>query len=257
MNIPIGIQNRLLEDSSSGASVLAAWSLLYSLLKNNPQPFCSFSQEYTNHGIEHIGGVLRTADNLITEAARDLLSPEDLSVLMMSVLLHDCAMHLTGDGFVRLIQNEQPPIVPDLDKRTWAAEFDAFYEEAQRWDERKLYRNFGRQNREPNNDELTPSVRIHPGRNSDSEQWTVQYRKFLGEFVRRHHARLAHEIAIASFSGAPFGAVLKLDTIAAPVRDLAGLVGEVTIWHSEPPSIICAGTTEADWCRAAASTRFI
>lgn len=168
-------------------------------MKSNPQRLFFFP-EYTNHDIEHLGGVLRAADKLITDVSRDLLTPEDATISVMSNLLHDCAMHLTSDGLIQMIQNDEPPLVPDLDKKTWTAEFDSFYAEAQRWDERKLHRILGDQDKKPINDELAATVRQHPAKNSDSEQWTVQYRKFLGEFVRRHHARLAHETAITSTS---------------------------------------------------------
>ena len=125
MNIPANIQNRLLKDSTSGAMVLAAWNSFGNLLKNNPRRLFFFP-EYTNHEVEHLGGVLRTADKLITDVSRDLLNPEDATVSVMSTLLHDCAMHLTSDGFIQMIRNADPPLVPDLDKKTWAAEFDSF-----------------------------------------------------------------------------------------------------------------------------------
>jgi molecular chaperone HtpG len=39
----------------------------------------------------------------------------------------------------------------------------------------------------------------------DSGQWEGNHCRVVGEFIRRHHARLAHEIAIYGFPGLPVG----------------------------------------------------
>src|SRR6266576_2009293 len=59
----------------------------------------TFFPEYTDHGPQHITDVLASAENIMTEESLDILTPEDAGALVVSVLLHDCAMHLTNDGF--------------------------------------------------------------------------------------------------------------------------------------------------------------
>jgi hypothetical protein len=82
--------------------------------------------EYTDHGVSHVQCVLDSADELLTEAAWDLLTAEDVAVLTIAVLLHDSAMHLSNDGFLALIRGDEPvPLIPGLDSQTWSREWDA------------------------------------------------------------------------------------------------------------------------------------
>src|SRR5690349_17359702 len=62
-----------------------------------------FFPEFTDHGVKHIQGVLDATAELLTPEARELLTPQDVAVLTIGVLLHDAAMHLTADGFLALI----------------------------------------------------------------------------------------------------------------------------------------------------------
>jgi molecular chaperone HtpG len=54
-----------------------------------------FFPEYTKHDIEHIEAVLRTAVALIKEECWEFITSGDAAVLIIRVLLHDCA-NLTG-----------------------------------------------------------------------------------------------------------------------------------------------------------------
>lgn len=53
-----------------------------------------FFPEYTDHGSEHIQSVLDTAESIINEQSFSILTPEDIYVLISSILLHDSAMHI-------------------------------------------------------------------------------------------------------------------------------------------------------------------
>ncbi len=66
-----------------------------------------FFPEYTDHGPTHISAVLASAEHLISvstgESPRplDLLTPVDMGTLILAVLLHDIALHVTEDVFIR------------------------------------------------------------------------------------------------------------------------------------------------------------
>lgn len=65
-----------------------------------------FFPEYTDHGFVHLNEVLLSADSIISDESWSLLTSQDMAAMVISVLLHDCAMHLTEDGFYSLINDE-------------------------------------------------------------------------------------------------------------------------------------------------------
>src|SRR4051794_32502502 len=95
--------------------------------------------EYTDHGVTHFQRVLDATAELLTSESESLLTVEDIAVLIIAVLLHDAAMHMTPDGFLALIDRGNPqPAIPALDPRPWAEEWEGFLDEACRWDGRRL-----------------------------------------------------------------------------------------------------------------------
>lgn len=192
-----------------------------------------FFPEYTDHGPRHISAVLGAAETLIRPGAWKYLTSEDAAVLVLATLLHDCAMHLTADGFLDLIGAKDKPITPlvrSLDEKTWPELFDQFYLEARRWDQRKLHSLLGDQDKAVEEEEDLATYIRHPREKSDPEDWSLRYRKFLGEFVRRYHARLAHEIALSGVPGAGHNR-LRLTHISDTLADLAGLVARSHNMH--------------------------
>jgi molecular chaperone HtpG len=185
-----------------------------------------FFPEYTDHGPNHISSVLGAAEALIHEKSWPLVTPEDAAVLIVATLLHDSSMHLTADGLLNLLSVEQAsrrPLIDKLDTRTWPQLFDDFFAEARRWDQRKLHKILGDQNKlMVEEEDLFDTIR-RPSEITNPEQWTVRYRKFLGEFVRKHHARLAHEIVLEGVPGSAAGA-LKAPVDINWIADIAGLV---------------------------------
>ncbi len=185
-----------------------------------------FFPEYTDHGPKHVSSVLAAAEALIREESWPLLTTEDAAVLVLATLLHDSAMHLTADGLLDLLNSERAakrPLIGLLDSKTWPALFDDFFAEARRWDQRKLHRILGDQNKPAEGEEdLVDTIR-RPSELANPEKWTIRYRKFLGEFVRRHHARLAHEIVHQGVPGNNSGTLKPLADLDR-IADLAGLV---------------------------------
>ncbi len=150
------------------------------------------------------------------------MTPEDGVVLATSAMLHDAAMALTGDGLLGLLSTDLISETTCVDQITWENLFEEFYAEARRWDDRLLNRIMGDQKMPPHTAELTKDV-VHIQRRINPEDWSVRYRKFLGEFVRRYHGRIAHEIALCGFPGSdrrPF----RLREVAPHLADLAGFV---------------------------------
>lgn len=144
-----------------------------------------FFPEYTDHDITHFEAVLETAIDLATEKSLELMSDADLVILTTSVMLHDVGMHITKDGFETLIAHNGPlkPVEGFLDQ-PWHELWLSFLAEARRFDARKLEDLFG--------PHYKPVTRFP----SFSEPWSEFDYLLVGEFLRRYHPRLAHEIAL-------------------------------------------------------------
>lgn len=211
-----------------------------------------FFPEYSDHGPDHINRVLSAAAALVTPEAWRLLTAEDAAVLTLAALLHDAAMHLSADGLLALLDGPTAPsggppafpvkgssdhgpparpLVDELDAKSWPQLFDDYLFEARRWDGRTLHRILGDRAKAPEAEGDLADVPRHVRECPNPETWTLQYRKFLGEFVRCHHARLAHEIARWGVPApgpqppaAPHPLVLALPSSLAAYADMAGLV---------------------------------
>jgi len=144
-----------------------------------------FFPEYTDHSVTHLELTLQTALDLATAPARGLLTSSDAATLATAVALHDCGMYLSRDGFESLVARDSPwRGIPYFDKKDWCTLWDDFYAEATRFDGRKLRLLFGGNYR---------PVRPLPPSGAPWEDFDYL---LVGEFLRRHHPRLAHEIAL-------------------------------------------------------------
>lgn len=172
-----------------------------------------FFPEYTDHGPKHIADVLVTSDQLIEPSAWEVLTPRDAAVVVLATLLHDCAMHLTQDGFIRLVKGKTTlKPVSWFDTLPWPELWQNFVSEVNRFSETDNERMFG-----------TRSAVTIPDL-EDWTEWTEKQRWLIGEFLRRYHPRLAHEIALHGFPAAK-GEALTLDKgLGDGFSDLVGLV---------------------------------
>jgi Histidine kinase-, DNA gyrase B-, and HSP90-like ATPase len=150
----------------------------------------------------------------LTDEAKTLMTSADFAALTLSVLLHDCGMHLTGDTFVELISPTNK-LLTRLDKKTWKELWDEFLLEAKRFDGRQLRSLFG-----------SPDPISEPP--DDPADYTLKHRLLIGEFLRRHHPRLAHEISVFGFP-ARNGERLKL--LMEGAGDLAEISGLIARSH--------------------------
>lgn len=174
-----------------------------------------FFPEFTDHGVDHINSVLKTAESLISTEARQIFTAHDAGATIAAVLLHDCAMHLSWEGFQTLLSGNYvitSPLLPD-DMPTWPEVFKSFMHQAFRWDQKKLLEVIG----------AVKPIRFPPENFIDV---TEIDRRVIGEFVRIHHSRIAHEIA---HLGVP-GPIEKRANWLHPLRgealpaDLVGLI---------------------------------
>lgn len=207
MVLPFRLQERLDESRDLRAAVDRALLDFEPWLSISRLPFFP---EYTDHGVPHVESVLRTATSLIRDEAWPLFTPADAAALTLAVLLHDIGMHLTEDMFASIVASPATPCVSGLDRESWAVLWEDFRSESRRFDTRMLLNVTGQE------DPVEPPDPT-AGFTSDLQ------RRLAGEFIRRHHPRMAHEFAV---SGAPTvaGDPLRLSGLDTDLADIVGLV---------------------------------
>ncbi len=174
--------------------------------------YFEFFEEYTKHDISHVENVLKTVDNLIPNEAFEILSACDIAVIILSSLIHDMGMHITFEGLKTKLGKLREQKINEFDEFNWDQEWDQFFEEARRWSGKKLISIFGSE----------IAIKQPP---EEKNLLTGYDKKLFGEFLRRKHPRLAHEIAIYGFPAVdgsiiPFAIGLDND-----IRDIIGLIG--------------------------------
>lgn len=212
--IPDRFSEKLAQNSKLKSAVEMSISNFQSWINDNK---LVFFPEYTDHGMNHLQEVLDSAQGLISESSWDAISAEDIAAIVLSILLHDCALHLSEDGFYELINDEYPKISSRYvdDQESWRIIWNKFLEEAKRFDDDRLISLFGKKvivNEVPN----------------DKGELTLNHRLLIGEFLRRHHARLAHEIAFNGIpNGISHGEKIKLaSTLNYRFYDLVGFIAK-------------------------------
>ena len=172
-----------------------------------------FFPNFTDHGPKHISEVLATASSIISDATRqNVLSSEDVAVLIIAILLHDIGMHITSETFEALVSKENQNKIVEFDSKNWSEVWADFLKEASRFDGRTLVKIFG--------DDT-------PINTSDINLKNLSQKDILliGEFIRRHHCRFAHEIAIYGLpSKSPQSQKISLSQFDNAYLDLAGLI---------------------------------
>lgn len=203
--LPSRLKSLVASSSSLEAQALGSIRVLNPWLSETK---LSFFPDYTDHGESHIASVLATAEAIIRVEAFPVLTSEDAAALVGAILVHDLAMHLSEDGFLALI-SERDPLLPAFDRCGWTQLWEDFLQEARRFDQRTLTLIFG-------DSELAPRPSLNV------LDWTRRDRMLIGEFVRRHHTRLAHEIAISGMPG--FEGRVQALQLDASLSGVAGLV---------------------------------
>jgi molecular chaperone HtpG len=175
-----------------------------------------FFRHYTDHGPRHIESVLETAAALITTPSWQLFTAEDACVLIIATVLHDAALHLQEPGFLALVSDTKAPAsVPELDNSNWHVLWKRYVSEIGRLSQSQLYDTFGVSEPIPSPDLDNPNF------------WTPLQYSYIGEFIRRHHHRIAHELARNGIPGNSENSHFLARNDSDPLRlfvDLSGLV---------------------------------
>ena len=210
--IPPGLEEILEVDNTLSGFVKSSLGEFSPWLELNNVKFFT---EYTDHSLKHVEAVLRTADKLIRDKCRGIISAGDVATLVLAALLHDCAMHLSEDGFATLIKSGH--VVPGFADKPWSKLWEDFIAESRRFSGRKLMALFGE------SDAIKPPP--SDPNDLDVHKLTGKDLLLIGEFLRRHHHRLAHEIALYGVPG-PKGYEIKLPDKEETkhIVDLAGVV---------------------------------
>jgi len=205
IQLPELFDDVLKRDKTLAAGVRKTFDAFEPWLEQSGMPFFP---GFTDHSPRHINDVLTTAASLISDSSRPLLSAEDVAILSLAILLHDCGMHITQDTFRMMVRSTSIPAVPAMRDLPWSKLWTEFLSEAQRWGEDRLQGVFG---------DVDP---IEVGK-IDLQNLNERDCLLVGEFVRRHHTRFAHEVAI---NGVPSPTnPLRLVDFDSDFSDLAGL----------------------------------
>lgn len=209
LRLPSRFNELLVKDHALHSFVLGAAATIAPWARDNKTVFFP---EYTDHSLVHLNEVIATADSLISDESWPQLTSEDAALLITAVLLHDCALHLSEDGFFALLAGNYKCVASKYVKndQTWTDLWNEFWAEARRFDQRKLKAIFG---------DADPVSSIPTNKLS----LTLRDRLLIGEFLRRHHARLAHDIALVGIPGSD-GNRVSIGSAPADFLDLCGFV---------------------------------
>ncbi|MBY3377461.1 HD domain-containing protein [Rhizobium laguerreae] len=168
-----------------------------------------FFKSYTDHSEIHALDVFATAISFMSEAAFDIVTEDDLSILLAASFCHDCGMHLTERQFLALVDSRHLVLYTSIDSKTWPDEWAEFLQDARRMNQDRLIDIFG-------------EVRNVPSIPDDPSDFTDVHRLLIGEFLRRKHPRLAHDIAMG------LGEALGFDKLMGEFnnreRDIIGFI---------------------------------
>lgn len=210
--MPIQIPQKLLEkiqcNSEYHINILRMIQNTELLFVDRPE----FFPDYTIHGIPHIEKVLDHAAHLIADRTMEELSAKDVTCLIAAIVLHDLGMFLYKAGVRKLLLGDlRTHYTYGLDQCSWEEEWEAYLKQIKRYPEEKLLYYFGMGTRIVSPDLVSNNL-------SDVDKLII------GEFIRRHHHRLAHEIAVSVVPGGTDQDVFSGTTFTETDRDIIGLL---------------------------------
>jgi hypothetical protein len=209
-NIPERFRNSISDDESSLSVDYRSSINAYTQIYNENKLY--FFEEYTNHGIDHINAILVFSDKLIPEDTfSHFIDSQNCMVLILSVFLHDIGMHHTFQSFKDLV-NETSICIPELDTKSWQQLWKEFVEKVNKYDAKKRKALFGDRN---------INITIPDFKSKDT--LTGIHKKLIGEFIRIHHPRMAHEISMNGLRS-DGNLVIKPVSNDRKIADLIGLI---------------------------------
>lgn len=178
-----------------------------------------FFPNYTKHDIDHLYEVLKTIEKLVPDEISSKLSQESLSIIIASVVFHDIGMLINEEMFKAMVVDGvyDDVRVDYFDKKTWKQLWEEYEYDSNYWDEEKKQNVFGEGKhiiKKPNFNDL---------QTLDGYQ-----KKYIGEFIRQHHGRIAHEVALKGYFGTERMVFLQKNEF----EDFMDIIGIVARSHS-------------------------
>lgn len=215
--IPKRLNDRLSLDDTWQPLVKTLKGKVQKIIKESPY----FFPDYTDHGIDHINEVLTLANRLIPEDTyacmvtdtEYLLDPRSVGFLVCAILVHDLGMFLKTDGMEQLVYGDYGShLVEGLDEEDWRTSWSKYVVKTRRLKDNEMDHLFGHR--------VTISEDCaRKGFSTNGDDCRV-----IGEFLRQHHGRLAHEIAVHGFPGDRGTMLIAGDGITDEDRDMIGLL---------------------------------
>ncbi|WP_157807497.1 HD domain-containing protein [Hymenobacter chitinivorans] len=211
---------KVLENSDEYAQALSIISTISPIYEDNRM---YFFEEFTDHGLNHIQEVLNSSEDIISNSSYRFITARTALTYICSVLLHDIGMHLSLDGFKRLVGGcLNTHLIKDFDNEDWTTTWNKFLSNAKKYDEKQINNIFG----ENLDDEFIipqPDINL-----LNSNNISVYDKKLIGEFIRINHARLAHESALGGFPGAD----KNIDILKDLDTEIKNIIGTIARSHN-------------------------
>lgn len=208
INIPTRLYNKLNEDLKYLANVT-------NLIENTKNYFLlspEFFPEYTIHGHLHIDVILKNVNKLITNKSLENMTSRDVAFLISAIIVHDIGMFIGKSGLETLIFGDLKNNKTEyLDNYNWEELWKDFIINIKHTNEKQLVKIFG--DGKPINE---------PNRDFNK----IMHKDLLvyGEFIRRNHHRLAHEICNIAFMGSTNVDIFNKTSFSTQDKDLIGLI---------------------------------
>ena len=171
-----------------------------------------FFPEYTDHGILHIQKVLEICDKLIPDDSMEALTPKEIAVTIISIMIHDIGMFIQKDGLRELIYGSlRDTKIEFLDSCTWGQAWQNYIQNVKRYSDKKLLEIFG--------DSDSIDIPDESMKNLDEKSILL-----YGDFLRMLHGRLAHTIAREGFLGFKTLDIFRETEIDVRTKDIIGLI---------------------------------
>lgn len=218
--IPKRFEEIIKQNTRLYANVLNTISVAEKILTDNK---LEFFPEYTDHGMQHIKNVLNLAEKVISEESYRELTANDIHAIITSILLHDIGMHIKYDGFKQLIESaEEVKINATLVDSSWSEEWNKYMKEVQLWNDNKKKLIFGE----------VVHIKEIP---QNYLEFNNYHRLLCGEFIRRHHARLAHQIIVRGFPTRDGEYLQIISNLDSNIKDIVGMISRshgMNIWEA-------------------------
>ena len=180
--IPNSFEKLLREDESIHNLIYRSKLILERIIK---EYHCFFFPEYTNHGILHINQLLNKVESIIHEDAYKSLDPKNIGIMIVSCFLHDVGMNLGIAHFNKMIESSE--IICTWDTKSFQELWYDYKLESLKWTTEQRINIIG--------SNINPTHR----ETYCNEDLSYIDKKYIGEFIRRNHPRISHEILVDGF----------------------------------------------------------